>query len=298
MTIDGTVSRREKGNRTYLAGRCTTLIAAAARQGGLQDIEQQQSLGQDSTEDVYSLDNEDSWDDAVSAGEEGEEEGEESEQEEDEAPAVMPATAAKKRLDIPMSQTQVAYIPDDFVEVGLISRAHGIKGEVKVQLLTDEPKKRLGTANKRLWLLPPPGRVATGAVAAGSGSGADRPLLLRVVVQWGRVARPESKDRRAEWAVKFKEVLDRDEDEFFITDLVGLRALGAGSGMLLGVVTEVYDSTASYSLLRVRLAPNEEDIQQSRRRLGDAMIFLPSAGAGPGAGALSTESKPLMYNIV
>jgi hypothetical protein len=62
----------------------------------------------------------------------------------------------------------------------------------------------------RLWLLPPPGQVA-GAAAGAAGSGPGGPLLRRVVVQWGRVARPESKDRRAEWAVKFKEVLDRDE---------------------------------------------------------------------------------------
>lgn len=40
-------------------------------------------------------------------------------------------------------------LQDDFVEVGLISRAHGVKGEVKVQLITDEPKKRLGIAGKR-----------------------------------------------------------------------------------------------------------------------------------------------------
>jgi ribosomal 30S subunit maturation factor RimM len=40
-------------------------------------------------------------------------------------------------------------LQDDFVEVGVISRAHGIKGEVKVQLITDEPKKRLGTAGRR-----------------------------------------------------------------------------------------------------------------------------------------------------
>jgi hypothetical protein len=40
-------------------------------------------------------------------------------------------------------------LQDAFVEVGLISRAHGIKGEVKVQLITDEPKKRLGTAGRR-----------------------------------------------------------------------------------------------------------------------------------------------------
>lgn len=98
--------------RTLSVQRCGFLAAAAAaRQEGLQDRKQQQSLGQDSAEDVDSLDNEGSWDDAVSAGDEGEEEGEDNEEEADEAPAVMSATAAKERPDIPMSQTQVAYIP-------------------------------------------------------------------------------------------------------------------------------------------------------------------------------------------
>jgi ribosomal protein L35AE/L33A len=41
------------------------------------------------------------------------------------------------------------WVQDDFVEVGMISRPHGVRGEVKVQLITDEPKKRLGTAGKR-----------------------------------------------------------------------------------------------------------------------------------------------------
>lgn len=43
-------------------------------------------------------------------------------------------------------------VQDDFVEVGLISRPHGVRGEVKVQLITDEPRKRLGTAGKR-WVV-------------------------------------------------------------------------------------------------------------------------------------------------
>lgn len=43
----------------------------------------------------------------------------------------------------------LASVQDDFVEVGMISRPHGVRGEVKVQLITDEPKKRLGTPGKR-----------------------------------------------------------------------------------------------------------------------------------------------------
>lgn len=63
-----------------------------------------------------------------------------------------------------------------------------------------------------------------------------------------------------------REAAPRSRDEFFITDLVGLKALNASNQQLIGIVTEVYDSSASYSLLRVRVAPNEEDISQSKYR--------------------------------
>lgn len=168
------------------------------------------------------------------------------------------------------------------MEVGIISRAHGVKGEVKVQLITDEPKKRLGTtgrrcelqshclkrgppqdgapavssncclsntfstglshtlvvsvivplpccatsspappiadaqrclcchvvvAQHRLWLQASSAR----GVSSSSSSSSSSQLLQRVTVQWGRLVRPESKDRREEWAVKFREVPDRDK---------------------------------------------------------------------------------------
>lgn len=63
-----------------------------------------------------------------------------------------------------------------------------------------------------------------------------------------------------------REAAPRSRDEFFITDLVGLKAVDADTQQLIGIVTEVYDSSASYSLLRVRLAPNEQDIAQSKYR--------------------------------
>ncbi|KAF8071154.1 rimM [Scenedesmus sp. PABB004] len=215
-------------------------------------------------------------------GEEELDEGGEDDEGEGDAPPAPP-----RARQIPGSATTVEFTPDDFVEVGLISRAHGIKGEVKVQLITDEPKKRLGAPGRRLWLQAPAGRGG-GSAAPGAAGGREQ-ALRRVVVQWGRVARPPSKDRRGEWAVKFQEVPDRDKaetlaghklllalcdreasprsgDEFFVTDLVGLRGLDAGSGVLLGLVTEVYDSAASYSLLRLRLAPDEADVAASRYR--------------------------------
>lgn len=63
-----------------------------------------------------------------------------------------------------------------------------------------------------------------------------------------------------------REAAPRLRDEFFITDLVGLKVLDSQTQHLVGIVTEVYDTSASYSLLRVRLAPTEEDIAQSKYR--------------------------------
>lgn len=65
-----------------------------------------------------------------------------------------------------------------------------------------------------------------------------------------------------------REARPRGRDEFFVDQLVGLKAVDAASSsnLLVGIVTEVYDNGSSYSLLRVRLAPDEEDIAASRYR--------------------------------
>lgn len=63
-----------------------------------------------------------------------------------------------------------------------------------------------------------------------------------------------------------REAKPRGCDEFFIDQLVGLRAVDASSKALVGVVTEVYESGSSYSLLRLRLAPEEADIAGSTFR--------------------------------
>ena len=38
---------------------------------------------------------------------------------------------------------------EEWIEVGLIRSAHGLRGEVKVEPLTDEPQQRLGTPGSR-----------------------------------------------------------------------------------------------------------------------------------------------------
>lgn len=63
-----------------------------------------------------------------------------------------------------------------------------------------------------------------------------------------------------------REARPRGRDEFFIDQLVGLKVVDEASSILVGIVTEVYESGSSYSLLRMRLAPDESDIQASKYR--------------------------------
>ena len=95
----------------------------------------------------------------------------------------------------------------DFVDVGLIGRAQGIKGEVRVYPITDEPKKRLAKAGVRLWLQPPnTGGGGRGGVAPAGGQ-----MLQRVLIQHGRIVKPATNQDREVWAVKFNEVPDRTQ---------------------------------------------------------------------------------------
>ena len=58
----------------------------------------------------------------------------------------------------------------------------------------------------------------------------------------------------------------RSKDEFFVQDLIGMKAYLAGTGQLLGMVTEIYDRTGTYDTLRLRLVPTEADITKSQYR--------------------------------
>jgi ribosomal 30S subunit maturation factor RimM len=57
-----------------------------------------------------------------------------------------------------------------------------------------------------------------------------------------------------------------DADEFFVQDLIGMKAYLQGSNQLIGAVTEVYDGTGTYDTLRLRLVPTAADIRGSQYR--------------------------------
>ncbi len=142
--------------------------------------------------------------------------------------------------------------------VARIGKPHGLRGEVTVQLHTDEPARRLAV-----------GEVL--ATEAAPGSGVPRELTVR-----------STRVHRGIWLVAFEGVPDRtgaeglrgtrlvidaddpdaaeddEEDTFTEDELVGLRVLGP-SGAVLGEVAGL-ELGAAQDRLRVRLDDGREGL--------------------------------------
>jgi 16S rRNA processing protein RimM len=145
------------------------------------------------------------------------------------------------------------------VVVGRIGKAHGIKGEVSVELRTDEPARRFTDGAV----------LATQSVQGGPPSGPGRPQALTV---------RSSRWHQARLLVTFEEIPDRtaaeaarglllavevdteespeDPEEFYDHQLVGLRAVTT-DGAPVGEVVEVVHGSAQ-DLLSLRAEDGRE----------------------------------------
>jgi len=135
----------------------------------------------------------------------------------------------------------------EYAIVGLIRKAQGIRGEVIVQPLTDKPDVIFASGSR---------------VFAGTASGDLAPARdVRGVEEVPTLTISESKPFKKGLIVKFEELGDRDsaelwrgryllapfselppleEDEVYLHDLIGMRALST-SGEQLGTVTTFYE---------------------------------------------------------
>ncbi|GAB4821962.1 hypothetical protein N2152v2_009008 [Parachlorella kessleri] len=161
-------------------------------------------------------------------------------------------------------------LPTEFVEVGVVGPPHGVRGEVKVQPLTDFPKERLGTPGTR-WLRAPVPKL-----------GRRRALPPTAVeLEYGRTMISKGNEV---WIVKLEGVESpeeaqllrghsllipatarkalADEDEFYVQDLVGLRVFLAGSQEELGLVVDLFDGTGTHDVLRIQLHEQQQQQQQ------------------------------------
>jgi 16S rRNA processing protein RimM len=125
--------------------------------------------------------------------------------------------------------------------VGRVRRAHGLRGELVVEALTDAPDA----------IFAPGRRVFAGTSDGSLARGAPTLSVIRsspfkgglIVAFEGIETRSEAEQwRDRTFLVPESEVQPPSDDEVFVHDLVGMRVLHAsGEGQEIGEVTEVFD---------------------------------------------------------
>src|SRR3712207_917838 len=145
--------------------------------------------------------------------------------------------------------------PDEVV-VARIGRPHGVRGEVSVELRTDEPERRFADGAV-LDLRPPGGRPASGDLARLTVT-ASRTHQDRLLVSFAEV-QDRSGAERLRGALLVTDVRGEapaDPEEFYDHQLVGLEVVTV-DGIASGTVAEVVH-TGAQDLLVVR-RPGRED---------------------------------------
>lgn len=169
--------------------------------------------------------------------------------------------------------------PDDLIEVGHVTDAQGIRGQLKVRPYSTDPEALLDSEN--VWL----------ASTAKSKTQTDKPLLHEVVsarYHSGNVLLELEDIKDRDQALQFKGYVvlmsradfpELDEDTFYWADLIGLEVRNL-EGKKLGVVAEVLDNGAQcvLSILddakKQQLIPFVEPIVQTVELSADQPGFI------------------------
>jgi 16S rRNA processing protein RimM len=120
-------------------------------------------------------------------------------------------------------------VPDGYMAVGLITGAHGLRGEVKVELHTDFPERF--TPGAVLWLGSELTRLEIASV---------RPHQDQLLMHFTSVSdRAQAETLRGAWLfITDDEAQELEEDTYFVHDIIGA-AVQTTEGRLLGVVEQV-----------------------------------------------------------
>lgn len=135
----------------------------------------------------------------------------------------------KRRVQTYLHRNQRVRIPEGYMAVGLITTAHGLRGEVKVELHTDFPDR-----------FAPGIEVYLGEELEKATISAARPHQGQVLLQFqGHEDREAADALRGLWVfIPEDEAVELEEDTFFVHDIIGL-AVQTADGRLLGTVAEV-----------------------------------------------------------
>lgn len=133
--------------------------------------------------------------------------------------------------------------PGEFVAVGRIGPARGVRGDVFVEPWTDDPEQRFAPG-AALRTEP----LAAGPLTVESSSTAGGKLVVRFAGVVDRVGAESLRGVRLFVAAAERPLLD-DPDEFYDSDLVGLRAREVGGRELGPVVDVLHAAGADYLVL-------------------------------------------------
>ena len=122
------------------------------------------------------------------------------------------------------------------IAVGVIRKAHGVRGEASVELWTDSAERLAELEN--VTLVSPDEQSTREARIESTRAHADRAL-----VKFEGIDAPEALRDLQNWTLEIPETAARqlDDDEFFLHELVGLELIDAG-GTTRGIVAEANES--------------------------------------------------------
>ena len=134
-----------------------------------------------------------------------------------------------RRVQTYLHRNQRVRIPEGYLAVGLITSAHGLRGEVKVELHTDFPER-----------FAPGIDVYLGEELEKATISASRPHQGQLLLQFeGYESRVAADLLRGLWIfIPDDEAVELEEDTYFVHDIIGLSVQTAG-GKLLGTLSEV-----------------------------------------------------------
>lgn len=137
--------------------------------------------------------------------------------------------SGKRPVQTYLHRNQRVRIPEGYMAVGLITTAHGLRGEVKVELHTDFPER-----------FAPGVVVYLGESLEKATISAARPHQGQMLLQFqGIEDRTAADELRGTWLfIPDDEAVALEEDTFFVHDIIGL-SVQTASGQLLGTVEEV-----------------------------------------------------------
>ncbi|HET8798038.1 MAG TPA: ribosome maturation factor RimM [Thermoanaerobaculia bacterium] len=139
----------------------------------------------------------------------------------------------------------------DRIALGVIRKAHGVRGEASVEAWTDSLDRFDGLAAVTLVS---PGDRETRDVTIETA----RVHLGRALVKFAGIDSPEDVQRLQNWTIEIpeSEARELEDGEYFLHDLVGLALYDAG-GRARGVVIDVYEGGGGL-LLNVKRPDGKE----------------------------------------